>query len=194
MDKNNPKYESIKAKLLKLQALAEKGCAGEARNARLAIERLCAQYGITLADLLDEDAQPQWYRFEIGRLKYLLTLFAQCYYKVTNTKEMSYKHGAARNVVQVKLTPIQYAELASLFTWHKANFLRELQAMQDTLVSAYVSKHGLYRERMLEDSESEKEEKPLTPAELQRIKRILAMREGLSDATYQKLLEQASGK
>lgn len=29
MDKNNPKYESIKAKLLKLQALAEKGCAGE---------------------------------------------------------------------------------------------------------------------------------------------------------------------
>lgn len=144
--------------------------------------------------MLDEDAQPQWYRFEIGRLKYLLTLFAQCYHKVTSTKKMSYKHGAARNVVQVKLTPIQYAELASLFTWHKANFLRELQAMQDTLVSAYVSKHGLYRERMLEDSESEKEEKPLTPAELQRIKRILAMREGLSDATYQKLLERASGK
>lgn len=66
--------------------------------------------------------------------------------------------------------------------------------MQDTLVSAYVSKHGLYRERMLEDSESEKEEKPLTPAELQRIKRILAMREGLSDATYQKLLEQTNRK
>lgn len=193
MDKNSPKYESIKAKLLKLQALAEKGTTYEARNAKMAIERLCAQYGITLSELLDEQAQPQWRRFEIGRLKYLLTLFAQCYYKVMNESTMKYKQGAQRNVVSVFLTPLQYAELASLFAWHKANFLRELQAMQDTLVDAYVSKHGLYRDSLLEDSEGE-EEKPLTPAQLQRLKRMLAMREGLSDATYRKLLEQASSK
>lgn len=47
MDKKDPKYESLKSKLLKLSRLADSGDTNEARNARYAIERLCSQYGIS---------------------------------------------------------------------------------------------------------------------------------------------------
>ena len=48
MDKKDPKYESLKSKLLKLSMLADSGDTHEARNARYAIERLCSQYGISI--------------------------------------------------------------------------------------------------------------------------------------------------
>lgn len=128
MDKNSNQYESIKQKLLKLQALAEKGYRGEADAAKRAIERICAQYGVTLEEVLCVD-QPQRYEFEIGRYKYMLTLFCQCHGVVTGIGQLSY-YKRSRNRIAVDLTPLQYAELSSLFEWHKANFLKDLAAMQ----------------------------------------------------------------
>lgn len=48
-------YESIKSKLKKLLALAEGGVGGEAHNARILLEKLCDEYGISLEDLLDTE-------------------------------------------------------------------------------------------------------------------------------------------
>ena len=45
MTANSEQFESLKSKLQKLQALAERGYKGEADNAKRAIERICQQYG-----------------------------------------------------------------------------------------------------------------------------------------------------
>ena len=46
-------YESIKNKLKKLLALAERGVQGEAENARRLLEKLCMEYGVSMDELLD---------------------------------------------------------------------------------------------------------------------------------------------
>ena len=188
MDKNSNQYESIKQKLLKLQKLAEQGYRGEADAAKRAIERLCAQYGITLEEVLCVE-QPQRYEFEIGRYKYMLTLFCQCHGVVTGKHEMSYIK-RSRNRIAVDLTPLQYAELSSLFEWHKANFLKDLAAMQDTILEAYVNKHNIFRTLSDEErAERNAREEELTPAKLRRLLAILAMQSELGDNIYHKQLE-----
>ena len=187
MNKNSNQYESIKQKLLKLQALAEKGYKGEAENAKRAIERICAQYGVTLEEVLCEE-KPKRYVFEIGRYKYMLTLFCQCHGVVTGKGQLSYIK-RSRNTIAVDLTPLQYAELSSLFEWHKANFLKDLAAMQDTIVEAYINKHNIFRTLSEEErAEREAREEELTPAKLRRLAAIMAMQGELGD-TYHKMLE-----
>ena len=188
MNKNSNQYESIKQKLLKLQALAEKGYKGEAENAKRAIERICAQYGVTLEEVLCEE-KPKRYVFEIGRYKYMLTLFCQCHGVVTGKGQLSYIK-RSRNTIAVDLTPLQYAELSSLFEWHKANFLKDLAAMQDTIVEAYINKHNIFRTLSEEErAEREAREEELTPAKLRRLAAIMAMQGELGDNTYHKMLE-----
>lgn len=188
MEKENTQYESIKQKLLKLQALAEKGYKGEAEAAKRTIERLCAKYGITLEEVLCVEEKKR-YEFEIGRYKYMLTLFVQCYGVVTGVGQLSY-FKRSRNKIAVDLTPLQYAELSSLFEWHKANFLKDLAAMQDTIVEAYVNKHNIFR-TLSEEEQAKRDarEEELTPAKLRRIAAIMAMQSELGDNKYYKQLE-----
>ena len=74
-------YESIKNKLKKLLALAERGVQGEAENARRLLEKLCKEYGVSIEELFDEN-QIKIYRFNIGRNALYKDLFVQCYCKV----------------------------------------------------------------------------------------------------------------
>ena len=138
-------YESIKNKLKKLLALAEQGVQGEAENARRLLEKLCREYGVSMDELLDEN-QVKYHFFEVGRNKVYLDLFTQCYYKVANTDQLSYKQ-ISRSQIAVEMTAIQYAEMASLFAWHKANFDNDLEEMKKNILIAYCRKHHLLKFR-----------------------------------------------
>lgn len=175
-------YESLKAKLKKLLALSERGEAGEADNARMILEKLCRQYGISINDLLDEtEIKP--YTFTVGRKSIYRQLFTQCVSKVTD-KRVTHYWVLSRDKIVVKLTAIQYAELSSLFAWHQANFTKELVAMEKTFFETYASKHALY------SSQDTDEKEELTAEDLERLRKMLIMRETLSDKTYQKLLNK----
>lgn len=179
---NNKQYESLKEKLKKLQALAERGWQGEAENARRLLEKLCRQYGISLEEILD-DSQVKRYTFTVGRKKMYVTLFVQCYAKVTNHRSMSY-HQLSRSEIRIELTALQYAELKNLYEWHKANLERDLEDIKKTVVDAYVMKHALFREKR-SDKETE-----LTPEDIVYLKKMLKMQNILNDNHYQKLLEK----
>jgi hypothetical protein len=84
--------------------------------------------------------------------------------------------------VAIKLTALQYAELSSLFIWHQANFTKEFVEMEKTFTDAYISKHDLYGSQKAANNEE------LTFEDLERLHKMLIMRETLSDKTYQKLL------
>lgn len=174
-------YESIKEKLKKLLALAERGVQGEAENARRLLEKLCKEYDVSIEELLDEN-QVKYHFFEVGRNKIYLDLFAQCYYKVTNKDRLSYKQ-ISRSQIAVEMTAIQYTEMVSLFAWHKVNFDNDLEEMKKNILIAYCRKHHLYIDVDSNDSME------LTDEEKERLIKIMFMQESLNDNQYHKLLE-----
>lgn len=179
------KYESLKAKLRKLAALAERGVGGEAANARRLMEQICREHGVSLDEVLNVETV-KWYDFEIGRRKTDLSLFMQCYAKVTGNGGLSYR-SLSRSRISVELTAYQYAEISSLFEWHKENFKRDVENLMETLFQAYCSKHALFRERS--DDEPD-EELNLTPEDIRRIFAAAALRDSLNDVSYCKLIER----
>lgn len=183
MTANREQYESLKKKLQKLQALAERGYQGEAENARRAIERICEQYGVKLEDVLDI-ATKHSYTFEIGRSKDMMNLLVRCISTICDIKGMTYSK-PSRSSVRVELTALQYADVLSLFNWHKANYERELAEFRRTFMGAYIGKHDLYTDRERKGSD----DKELTPDDIERIRRVWKMREAMSDNTYHKQLE-----
>lgn len=174
-------FESIREKLRKLQALAERGEKGEARNARAAIERLCRQYGVNIEELAEEETKK--YTFEIGQKPLLRELFQQCYSKVADTNKLRYwKQGKTKVIFE--LTRLQYVELSSLWDWHKEHFIKELEETKSALLISYCRKHTLYS-----TNEDGGEHREPTKAEHAALLRSLLLDGTLSDEMYQKRLE-----
>lgn len=189
MENNDPQYIRLKSRLIKLSKLAESGDTYEPRNARLKIEQICSQYGISINDVLADEQEAKWYEFEIGRSKIMLSLFAQCHGVITGKKQMEYRKVPRSSKIDVCLTAFEYVELKSMFDWHQSNYKVELQKVEDDLFQAYIHKHNLFRAKSGEDNE-DNEEAELTPEMLERIKRILQMKQTLSDNHYRKMIEQ----
>lgn len=183
MTRNSEQYESLKKKLQKLQALAERGYQGEAENARRAIERICEQYGVKIEDVLDIDTKRP-YRFEIGRSKDMMNLFIRCLSSVVDTTGMRYWK-PTRSSIEIDITALQYADTLSLFNWHKANFDREVKEFQRSFMNAYIGKHDLYLDKEREGSDIDE----LTLEDIERLRRVWKMRDAMSNRTYRKQLE-----
>lgn len=172
-----------------MSRLAESGNTNEALNARNAIERICHQYDISIEEILLECQEQKWYEFDVGRSNTMLHLFAQCYMVVTDKRRMDYHKAKGSSKVDVCLTAFEYAELKSMFAWHQSNFKVELKKMEDTLFQAYIHKHRMFSSKPDKESKNE-EDTELTPEMLERIKRILQMKQNLSDNHYRKMIEQ----
>lgn len=183
MTENSEQFESLKKKLKKLRALAERGYGGEAENARRAIERICEQYGVKLEDVLDIETKHR-YTFEIGRSKDMMNLFVRCLSSTCDISDMTYSK-PTRSSIRVELTALQYADVLSLFNWHKSNYKRELAEFRRTFMSAYIGKHDLYTDRERKGGDDIE----LTQEDIERIRRMWKMREAMSDNTYHKQLE-----
>lgn len=92
MSNEQPSFETIKSKLRKLQALAERGYKGEAEAAKRMLDKLCKQYGVSLDEVLDREKKSR-YRFNVGRAKIYLNLFMQCYANVTGKRNCGTSRG-----------------------------------------------------------------------------------------------------
>lgn len=174
------KYESLKDKLFKLKALAERGVGGEADNARRLLRKLCADNDIDLSDL-DATMSPKDTLFKVGRSTLYKTLFMQCYAYVTNKQTISYKTDGVNCWVEV--TPLQAAQIRDLFEWHKVNMDKEFKDFKDNFMYAYVQKHGLVCHT---EHESDKD---LSKEDLERLKKAVTLMQGMSDRTYIKSIE-----
>lgn len=179
MDKNSEEYESLKSKIMKLKALAERGEAGERDKAARILRRLCATAGINLSDLEDNE-KPRIAEFKVGRDKDMLTLFSQCYFRITGETTLNYR--LFNSTCYVNMTPLQAAQLDDLWNWHKAHFKKEFARMKKEFVVAYVGKHHLT------SGKHESSDEPLTKKDLEEIRRELMMMATMSDDVYLKAL------
>lgn len=174
-------YESFKHKILKLSELASRGSEGEAENAKRAIDRLCKAMGVALEDILNEDQKEKVYTFKVGSDPLLKNLFFRCLYKINKTEGEFREHGCN---ISLALTPFQYAELYTLFSWHKSNFKRELKEMRENLEMAYALKHNLSIQ-----NDGEQQEEEVNERDIIQIRKVLSMVDNLSDVSFIKYLD-----
>lgn len=173
-------FESLKDKLKKLMALAERGCGGEAENAKRLLERICAANGIDLGQLNDKEKK-SLYTFNIGHDQLFKILLRQCYFKVTNSHHgVSFGHKSSPEIY-IELTQDDYAELKCLYEWHKENFEKELEDIKKTVILAYCKKHRLFLKSKSETSN----DKPLTEEDLKMLRNAKIIDGLLNDKTYQ---------
>lgn len=188
MNNEDQSFESIKNKLRKLQALAEKGYKGEAEAAKRMLDKLCKQYGVSIEDILDQEKKSN-YRFEIGKGKIWFRLFMQCYANVTGNKELRYYRESSSVIRGVELTAYQFAEISNLFFWHKTNLKKDIEKTQLLVFEAYVQKHRIFRDRSNDPEEEEDEEMEDNPIDFAHLQALMMMMANLNDNRYHKQIE-----
>lgn len=183
MKTDGKKFESIKSKVLKLHALAERGEEGEAKNARRLLESLLECHGLTLDDILSEQQVKKRRKFNVSR-EWQKKLLHQCYFQVLNVNKVKFAKG--QGFIVYELTDYEYAELSSLYEWHKEQLGKELKQLQNDYTEAYAVRHNITADC---DDDEEEDRKPLTPAERAHVLRILQLSETVEDSTYRKMIE-----
>lgn len=180
-------FESIRSKVQKLQALAERGEKGEALNAKRLLDQLLAKYGVSLEEIVEAQEEKQQYTFNVKENGYGFTLSTQCYFNVTNEIRMSYRQ--RRRYVTVELTKMQYVELQALYDWHYKQLTKDMKRMQKEFTEAYIQKHRLFGKHSDDNNEEERE---LSPEDLQRLLRMLNYMDSMEDTSYYKQIGNAS--
>lgn len=174
--------DSIREKIRKIQALAERGVGGEKENAKRILQKLLAKYKLTLEDLpkLAQDATEIYYfrcKGEVER-----SLLQQCYlYVVPDGEPCCFtRHG--RKALGFKLTYLQYFELKNYWDYYRQLWKRELRLFYQ----AFIYKHDILRKSRTKSTSSTK----LTEEE---IEQILHMMSGLSDSGYMPARKMIAG-
>ena len=181
-------YESIKTKILKLRELALRGEHEEAKNAQRRLDNLLSKYDLSLDKILAEKENKKSRFFIIST--FFSNLFFQCVFQVLNLSTLSYKE-SKKGHYSIEMTDLEYAELQSLFEWHKLNYKREYDKMVKSFSTAYIQKHAIWRrteptDEELEELEDNKDDK----IDYDEIRRIIALKNSMSDNRYVKMIEK----
>lgn len=132
--------ETIKNKLTKIKALADKGCAGEARNAKLLLDKLLDIYNLTIDDLSGMELKKR--HFNVPKDK--MVLFYHIVYNVIGKRaEDLCFYGKKTTVQYAEVTDFEYLEISSMANFHFRQLGKELQKQQKTIIGAYIYKHSL---------------------------------------------------
>ena len=132
--------ETVKDKLLKIKALADKGCAGEAINAKLLLDKLLDKYNLTIDDLSGVELKNR--RFNVPKNK--MFLFYHIVYNVIGKRaEDLFYYGKKTTAQYAKVTDFEYLEISSMANFHFRQLDKELRKQQKTITGAYIYKHSL---------------------------------------------------
>ena len=129
--------ESLKQKLRKIAALADRGVGGERKNAKSQLTKLLRKHGLTLADLEPQPEQRMCdfsYRNAEDR-----TLLIQCAAKVKGTARLTVQQYLRRNHLRIECTRVEQIELVNMQRYFRSLYAKE----KARLLNAFIQKHGL---------------------------------------------------
>ena len=179
-------YESIKSKILKLKELVLRGEYKEAQNAQRRIDNILSKYNLSLNEVLSEEQKKKGRFFSISA--FYNKLFFQCVFQILNLSTLSYREPQKRHYY-IEMTDIEYAELNSLFEWHKLNYKREYNKMVKLFTSAYIQKHQIWRKTEPTDEELAKiDYGENNEIDYEKMRRIIALENFMSDEKYIKMI------
>lgn len=132
--------ERILQKIKRVQALAERGIAGEQESAAATLDRLMKQYGFTEAELEEEHREMAWFRYTTPIERKLLS---QVIYSVTGRAaygRVGEYTGRKRKQVGIECTAAERLEIQFDY-----DFFREaLEEEMDRFFSAFLIKNGIF--------------------------------------------------
>lgn len=178
-------YETIKSKILKLHELALRGEHEEAKNAQRHLDNMLSKYNLSLDRILAEKNNKKLRCFIIG--SFYDKLFFQCVFQVLDISKLSYKE-SKKGHYYIEMTELEYAELISLFEWHKQNYKKEYDKIIKSFTSAYIQKHEIWNKTDLTDEEDLNDDR--NEIDYEEIKRIIALQNSISDKKYVKMIEK----
>ena len=181
-------YESIKSKILKLRELALRGEHEEALNAQRRIDNILFKYNLSLDKILADENKKKYRSFIIA--SFYDKLFFQCVFQVLNLSTLSYKE-SKKGHYSIEMTDLEYAELQSLFEWHKLNYKREYDKFVKSFTSAYIQEHEIWRKTEPTDEElAELDDGKDNKIDYEELRRIIALQNFMSDNRYVKMIEE----
>lgn len=171
--------QTLREKLLKIQALSKSGTGGEATAADAALKTMLEKHGMTMADLeslsevlADFDFLPS------GDLERRLLM--QVIYSVVGFTRTTYKRPKTGQV-GVNCTRTEMAEIAVRFEVLRVDFVKQFDFFYD----AYCHKHELFPPQ---DKRTAADQREGTPEEIERLRRLMG---GIDKAAMHK---QIGGK
>lgn len=177
MNLDNKIIEKIK----KLVSLAEHPATSlaEIDSAKFHIQKILVKYRITLEDIFEEKKCRREFRIKSDWEWMLLNQVVQRYVdrKVIVGKYRRHK------ICVADLTGAEFIDVSEAWTFHRDLFRTELKNMMKIFTQGYVHKHDLFTVNVDADDDSEK-----TPVDMEEIKRIIAVMNGMSDKSYHKKL------
>lgn len=175
--------ERITDKLKKLLALAERGCGGEAENARRLLEEHLRKYGMTLEDICENNISRRTFKY---RNKEERTIIIQVFLSVLGSKSEAFNgstYSASKKTIYIDLTDLEYAEISDMVAFFKSQFNKEKKRLMKDILHAFVNKHNIFDCTPNDDDKASDKEK-----DLEELMRILFLSNGMEDVTYRKAI------
>ena len=165
--------EELKAKLKKIQALAERGVGGEKESAQKKLAQLLFDNDLTEEDL--EEEKERYYLFSYSGGTYKSRLLQQVMYKVLghNRDYKFYKTRHTRNKIGIYCTPAQKVEIDLDYEFYCNLFEKEVE----TLLTAFIQKQDIFPEDVPHETVKPSE---MTPEELEEFNKMRAYRNTIS--------------
>jgi hypothetical protein len=171
--------ETIKEKLRKIKALAERGVDGEAKAAQFQLEKLLAKYNLTIEDIFDNTLKPR--KFKVGRSEKKIFIHTLAANIGDRYKNVFYYKGNLSEVF-IELTDQEYIDFEQQFSFHKKQFKREMKKAIDQLHKAYCYKHDLF------NKDSQPKECDESEMSLDEYLSIMGLANKLENVTFRKQL------
>ncbi|MCD8362809.1 MAG: hypothetical protein LUC98_07610 [Lachnospiraceae bacterium] len=133
--------EKERQKILKIQALAERGVGGEKTTAERMLRKLLAKNGISSLEELEADKEVQYYLFSYHG-KHEIKLLEQCIYKVLTEAgdRTCYRSHGKREKLGVYCTKAQKIEIDLEFDFYRKVFYEELEVF----MIAFIQKQHIF--------------------------------------------------
>lgn len=164
----------IHDKLRKLLALAEQGVGGEKVNAERMLEKLMHKHGLTMDDIESEESKTYWWNYDS---KYECMVLQQVYGRVMGVNQISYLRGDRK--LGFRLTPTEFLEVDTLYSVYRGALKQHIKRA----VEAFIVANDIY-------ANVEPVEREYTAEELEELKRMLRMAEGIEATPVRKQLSK----
>ncbi len=179
--------ERIRAKLLKLLALARHGVGGEKENAASVLDKLLKKYCLTLEDLDDANAERQIYWIKASG-KSETTLLSQCVAAtVPGWDRATYRHRGVRGVTGYALTHAEHMQIDLMFEIHRRALKKHVEKQRKLAVLSYIQTNEIFP--------AASDDAPAKPSKLSEedVMQIISMMRGMEPTPVHKAIAVAKG-
>jgi hypothetical protein len=162
--------ESVRSRLLKIQALAERGVGGEAEAAKRMLEDLCEEHGISVEDLTSLEVK--FFAFT-AKSPYHKKLLQQVCFHVLQAKSITVVEDSSKPTVHVKMTALEHLDVESCYAFYRAAWNGALEEF----FLAFVHKHNIF---------GPPRDEPPSPIDQERLLRLMKAMQGIGGPSWTK--------